>query len=141
MNLTGMLVLTTIFMSVSANLPQTSYVKMIDIWLLFCILIPFFEVLLHTWMDSNRGEKREVNHHGKSVDVSAKVDPMPAVNHTDLISRRENVQIEALKEYYKNGKLEKNVKFGEFIGKTVIPVIIIIFTSAYWIYGLSNSKA
>ena len=68
-NLTGMLVLTTIFMTVSSNLPQTSYVKMIDVWLLFCILVPFFEVLLHTWMDYNRSENREINHHGKSVAV------------------------------------------------------------------------
>ena len=69
-NITGMLVLATIFLSVSANLPQTSYIKMIDIWLLVCILVPFFEVLLHTWIDSNRSENREVNNHGKTEDMS-----------------------------------------------------------------------
>ena len=44
-NLTVMLVLVTMFISVSEGLPKTSYIKMIDIWLVFVLLIPFFEVL------------------------------------------------------------------------------------------------
>ena len=40
-NLTNMLVMTTIFTSVMEKLPLTSYPKMIDIWLIFCQLIPF----------------------------------------------------------------------------------------------------
>ena len=43
-NLTNMLVMTTIFTSVMDRLPTTSYLKMIDIWLIFCQLIPFAEV-------------------------------------------------------------------------------------------------
>lgn len=48
-NLTVMLVLTTMFVSVSNELPRTSYIKMVDIWLVFNLLIPFVEVLLHTY--------------------------------------------------------------------------------------------
>ena len=44
-NLTNMLVMTTIFTSVMEKLPLTSYPKMIDIWLIFCQLIPFTEVI------------------------------------------------------------------------------------------------
>ena len=44
-NLTNMLVMTTIFMSVMERLPTTSYLKMIDIWLVFCQLVPFTEVI------------------------------------------------------------------------------------------------
>ena len=44
MNLTVMLVLVTMFISVSENLPKTSYIKMIDVWLVFVLFIPFFEV-------------------------------------------------------------------------------------------------
>ena len=76
MNLTTMLVLTTMFISVSNNLPTTAYVKMIDIWLIFNLLLPFILVLLHTYMDSLRtesnqaeGETRTINHHGKAVAV------------------------------------------------------------------------
>ena len=43
-NLTNMLVMTTIFISVMERLPTTSYLKMIDYWLIFCQLVPFSEV-------------------------------------------------------------------------------------------------
>ena len=67
-NLTSMLVLTTIFIDVSNSLPKTSYIKMVDIWLIFAQLVPFLEVLLHSWMDMLRvDEDREINHHGKAI--------------------------------------------------------------------------
>ena len=44
-NLTNMLVMTTIFISVMEKLPLTSYPKMIDFWLIFCQLVPFAEVI------------------------------------------------------------------------------------------------
>ena len=43
-NLTNMLVMTTIFISVMERLPTTSYLKMIDFWLISCQLVPFSEV-------------------------------------------------------------------------------------------------
>ena len=45
-NLTNMLVMTTIFISVMEKLPITSYPKMVDFWLIFCQLVPFTEVRL-----------------------------------------------------------------------------------------------
>ena len=45
-NLTGMLVLSTMFVSVSSNLPVTSDIKMIEVWLIFSLMVPFTEVLL-----------------------------------------------------------------------------------------------
>ena len=45
-NLTALLVLTTHFVSVSGSLPPTAYVKMVDLWLIFAQMIPFFEVLI-----------------------------------------------------------------------------------------------
>ena len=47
-NLTTMLVMTTIFTSVMEKLPPTAYVKMIDIWLIGGQLIPFIEVVFCT---------------------------------------------------------------------------------------------
>ena len=44
-NLTIMLVMTTIFTSMIEKLPLTSYVKMIDYWLIFCQMDPFTEVI------------------------------------------------------------------------------------------------
>ena len=34
-NLTSLLVLTTLFISVAGSLPQTAYIKMVDVWLIF----------------------------------------------------------------------------------------------------------
>lgn len=53
-NLTSLLVLVTLFISVSDSLPRTSYVKLIDIWLIFNLLVPFTDVLLHTTIDALR---------------------------------------------------------------------------------------
>ena len=66
-----MLVLTTMFINVSNNLPKTSYMKMVDVWLLFNLLYPFIVVLIHTYMDTLRNdEDREINHHGKTIQVN-----------------------------------------------------------------------
>ena len=71
-----MLVLTTMFINVSNNLPQTAYIKMVDLWLIFNLVLPFASVLLHTYMDTLRteakeddGEGRTINHHGKTINV------------------------------------------------------------------------
>ena len=70
-----MLVLTTMFINVSNNLPKTSYMKMVDVWLLFNLLYPFTVVLIHTYMDTLRNdEDREINHHGKTVTVNGETE-------------------------------------------------------------------
>ena len=72
-NLTTMLVMTTIFISKMDGLPPTSAIKMIDIWLIMCQLVPFCEVVLLTAIEYNssgeqgtNGEKtKTINHHGE----------------------------------------------------------------------------
>ena len=83
------------FVSVSDGLPKTSYIKMVDIWLITSLSIPFFEVsakinyslekcviprdlkvILHTAIDSYRvDENRTVNHHGQVRKVGSQVAP------------------------------------------------------------------
>ena len=43
-----MLVLTTLFIANLNSLPRTPNIKMMDVWFIFTLLIPFTEVLLHT---------------------------------------------------------------------------------------------
>ena len=65
-NLTTMLVLTTIFISVMEKLPSTAYIKLIDVWLIFCQLIPFTEVVLLTVIEFRRDDNgKKINHHGQ----------------------------------------------------------------------------
>ena len=54
-----MLVLTTMFVSVSNDLPKTSYMKMVDIWMIFNLIIPFVEVLLHVYKETFFGTEEE----------------------------------------------------------------------------------
>ena len=71
-NLTTMLVMTTIFISKMDGLPPTSAIKMIDIWLIMCQLVPFCEVVLLTAIEYNSGgeqgangeKQKTINHHG-----------------------------------------------------------------------------
>ena len=56
-NLTTMLVLTTIFISKMEGLPPTSDTKMIDIWLIICQLVPFAEVVLLTAIEYVREDE------------------------------------------------------------------------------------
>ena len=67
-----MLVMTTIFISKMDGLPPTSAIKMIDIWLIMCQLVPFCEVVLLTAIEyTSKGEQgangeqtKTINHHG-----------------------------------------------------------------------------
>ena len=45
-NLTSLLALTTLFISVTNSLPKTSYIKAMDVFQIFCLTIPFSEVIL-----------------------------------------------------------------------------------------------
>ena len=58
-NLTTMLVMTTIFISKMEGLPPTSATKMIDYWLILCQLVPFAQVVLLTAMEYLREEESE----------------------------------------------------------------------------------
>ena len=58
-NLTTMLVMTTIFISKMEGLPPTSSTKMIDCWLILCQLVPFAEVVLLTIMEYYREDEKK----------------------------------------------------------------------------------
>ena len=58
-NLTTMLVMTTIFISKMEGLPPTSTTKMIDYWLILCQPVPFAQVVLLTAMEYHRENEQE----------------------------------------------------------------------------------
>ena len=60
-NVTTLLVLTTLFISISDALPRTAYVKMIDLWLIFNLLIPFVEIILFSFANMFYKEENEVD--------------------------------------------------------------------------------
>ena len=58
-------------LSVMAKLPATSYVRMVDIWLIFTQLYPFLEVVLYTIIELYN-EEEITNHHGFYRDIPDK---------------------------------------------------------------------
>ena len=58
-NLTTMLMMTTISIGKMQTLPTVAYIRMIDVWLVFCQLVPFVEVILLTAQDCYRVEEQE----------------------------------------------------------------------------------
>ena len=53
-NVTAMLVLVSMYIAVVESLPVTSYIKMIEIWILFSLVIPFVDVILCCIIDFTR---------------------------------------------------------------------------------------
>jgi hypothetical protein len=49
LSLTIMLVMYTLYQSINESLTKTAYLKMIDYWLLFCLLIPFVIFLIEIY--------------------------------------------------------------------------------------------
>ncbi|XP_042874326.1 glycine receptor subunit alphaZ1-like [Penaeus japonicus] len=50
-SLTTLLVMATLFTQVSSSLPKTSYFKLVDVWLLFCIFSTFLVIVFHVLID------------------------------------------------------------------------------------------
>ena len=87
-NLTTMLVMTTIFIGEMQMLPTTAYIKMIDIWLIFCQLVPFSEVILLTAIEFHRDydEFKPTQEEQRSKDLDERDNWTPAIAWVSLVS-------------------------------------------------------
>ena len=54
--LTTLLVMYTLFQSISNTLPQTAYLKLIDFWLLFSLILPFIIFMYHMILEVKRAK-------------------------------------------------------------------------------------
>ena len=123
-NLTTMLVMTTIFISKMEGLPHTSDIKMIDIWLIFCQLVPFSEVVLLTAMEHLRDNDDLMMMGSKNGNITLK---------RPFMKQRQNTYILVLKAigmYLKSfmNALPVNFLFSE---KRALPVIAVLAFLAY----------
>ena len=157
-NLTSLLVLTTLFISVSDSLPKTSYVKMIDIWLITVLCVPFFEVLLHTVIDAMREDDKKPGEvpgpamdsaRNPDVHIGSKVVPLPSVGAMtpdgrrapSLIARNEKDEVEARRAYYKRAmsKAAKNaniLRALKLLLRRGLPTVFVLFIAVYGTAGV-----
>merc|ERR1711915_500713 len=118
--------------------------EMIDIWLLFNLTVPFVEVFLQTYIEHIRGnleDKKEMNHHGKTVVVDNFV---PAEEEANIRSVNERVQRDSLKKMYERKEKfinEKKLGRALFMAHTLNPILIACFVVMYWIVGLNAYSA
>ena len=76
-NLTTMLVMTTIFISKMEGLPPTSEIKMIDLWLVLCQLVPFIEVILVTAIEFHNVERVDIPDNDNEVTKTPSASVIP----------------------------------------------------------------
>ena len=139
--LTSLLVLATLFTQVSASLPKTSYFKMVDIWLLFCILVIFIIIIFHTLIDfqvdygdfpaasqiSGMPFWKSSKKSSSPVTKIQKVDPWNSVDGASL-SRWKNVRIFIKKTLDDIWDLDSLVS----LSKIIIFIIFLVFNLVYW---------
>ena len=94
-------------------------------------------------MDSLREEDRGINHHGTILSTgegSNAIQVRPA--DSDLIARREDVEVDARKKLYEQiEKVNKNknkLARCKNIGHVYLQAVVVVFSSVYWGYGLSQ---
>ena len=125
-NVTTLLVLTTLFIGISDTLPRTAYIKMIDIWLIVSIMIPFLEVILHTMM--NKLHNDGVNENEVTLFEAPNLSPE---------QRNQNKNSNNMKASKKISQQKRKilVKTLEILGLVVLPLLYILFCIIFFTIG------
>ena len=137
-NLTTMLVLTTIFISKMEGLPPTSDIKMIDIWLVFCQLVPFTEVVLLTAMEYCRYCDTEDGYSS----MRQKIDEVQESQEKKISQRCWLSQLKTIGQYKICIKILKFVAFTFSSERKVLPSMVLaslfiyFFTATMFYYNV-----
>ena len=141
-SLTSLLVLSSLLTQTSETLPKTSYFKMVDIWLFFCIVTIFTVIIIHTasiYVDKADEEPANtnggVNMHCETLKI--KVFPMSNKRESDVNYFNGNKDLRE--------KIIKNISICKIsispanilnFGKIVVPLAVGVFNITYWIIAL-----
>lgn len=162
--ITSMLVMYTLHLAVSRSLPPTAYIKLIDVWILFHLIIPFLIFLLLFAVEHCETKSPIVMPHlsvithlpGIPKSSSNKPQPpasrpppgpMPMLEGTRLPGCKSVTKIPAARQQQqkkeesvpapkKCANFNKNMYI--FLGRVVLPLIVIIFVLIFWIVSISH---
>ena len=148
-SLTTMLVMYTLYQSILETLPQTSYLKLIDIWLIACLTLPFLVFLVEVVSQISKfiqGNRRlRFENKGSEKDAQAFV---TATNKVDVVDEQGFKQ-QAIDSHEDAQMNNKEMKFDAWNKKTtaksfflgnhriIIPVSSLFFIIVYAIFALS----
>ena len=110
-NLTTMLVMTTILMSKMESLPPTSDIKMIDIWLVLCQMVPFAEVVLLTAMEYNRVDSLDGSERGIIVAPPLELEEKKREDQIPYIPRSGLPQLKIIGECFEISRVISYMSF------------------------------
>lgn len=113
--LTTLLVLYTLFNSTSNALPDTAYIKMIDVWFLYCISVLFVIIIVHVAV-----EHLDKGGQGVMVQPVISIKPMQGNFETKAPNRGETL-LRALR-------------------MIVVPAAIVAFNTIFWAVLLLSPK-
>jgi hypothetical protein len=60
LSLTILLVMYTFYQSISNSIPKTAYLKLMDYWLIFCLLVPFLVFLIQSFWYLNEHKTTKI---------------------------------------------------------------------------------
>ena len=93
-NLTVMLTMTTLMGSVLNRLPETSYIKWIEFWLIFTQFVPFAQVILITIIEAWR-HREEVNEKRQRQEDTEEIVMERSPEVYEMIVEGKKVKVEA----------------------------------------------
>ena len=97
------------FLGLSQSVPVTSYIKMVDIWMLFTMTIPFLEVVYHTFNEMSKQSEADV------------VRVIPQSEEDEMTNN--NMKVAVLR----------------MIKRFVLPISSLLFTLIFWVVGIIAS--
>ena len=118
-NITCMTVLASLYILFSSVVPQTSYIKLVDIWFLFNLVYPFILILIQIFIQKSRSDEEQVD----------KVQFFVETNELDRSKMPESHTSKQRTNYRKS-------EFGLILGKIVLPILGISFVVLYFMFGI-----
>ncbi len=128
--LTSKLVMYTLYQSVGTTLPQTSYLKMIDIWLQMGLIMPFFVILILMIRDSTSLDK--VSKTNLGIDFYQAHQSYCLQKSYEGLSRSTIVNPGSMTGPEKEESKDKVVRWA----RNVIPVFTAVLILSYWIVAI-----
>ena len=110
------------------RLPKTSYLKMIDIWFIFTIFMPFIEVILHTISDYLRIKLKDFDR------IKQEKVPVKTGNIVTVAPVMFSVADTHTKA--KKDKILRKIDLIKNIGKYCLPSIFVIFSISFISIGM-----
>lgn len=132
-SLTSLLVLSAIFAQTSQSIPKTAYLKLIDLWFVFLIVMEFLIVLILVIVENLRLKKKREKVHPTNVTViSVKTmtgEKMPQEGAMGTMTTEESPGI------YKTA-----VKMNT-VARIFLPILMMLFISVYGGFCLSAANS